>query len=503
MKFIIELVHLLPPQKTSQIEVISSDINKQSKLGRLYYGILDGSITDDTKAAQLLYNKSPDHPAFVKLKYRLQERLLNTLFLVDVNQPKYTDYGNAIFNSFQSFALIKILLTKSARKTAIYLAENLLEHSKKYEITELNFMLTTDLRNHYSNLQLNRNKFIKYNILNKKFQEELIAEGKAAELFNLINLNEIAIVNGKLSKKSKELITNLMEELELLNERVSTYRFLLLYHLSKTTLLELKNDYKKLPEQCKLVLKTFEKKESISNIPKYIFNLKILIAHFNLGDYEKSLLFTKKVVEFTSKGSHNWHLAKYYQATLYLHQGNYEKGFNCKQSVFKDTNINELAASLREHWLILEAYIEFLREIGKIPAGAKRFRLQKFLNEVPIYNREKRGKNISILILQLLFFLVWEDFGNYIDRMDALKQYSHRYLSSADTSRSNTFIRMMRKLPRVAFNHLRAKELNKKDFWFLKKEPKKVSNKPADIEIIPYEQLWPMVLKVLETNYSR
>lgn len=500
MEILKELVKLLPPKKTHQIEVIGQNTNSSTKMGMLYHGILEGKYKNDSDASQDLYNRHPGYKAYRKLKGKLKDHLFNTLFFIDFNQPKFSDYQTALCNSYQQFSLIKILLNKAARSSAISIAEHLMKYTQKCEITELNLMISADLRNHYASLNMDEKRFEKYDKINKKAFTDLQAENMAAELYNLIFIHQRDIINNTLKKDAKTRIDRILADLKKLELTANSYRFLLYYTLSQTILLEYEGEHEKIIEVSEKALEGFRQKDFPNKLPIYIFTRRKLLSNFSLLRYEQAIELSHEIEKLLPRKSHNFLVNKYYQTLILVHLGSYTEANNIKEKVFSETNPGSMAADLREHWLILEAYLEFLRATSKIEGDKKNFRLQKFLNEVPIYNKEKRGRNISILILQLLFMLVRQNYGQYIDRMDALKQYSHRYLRKDDTFRSNCFIKMLRKISKLSFHPVRINAHVKDDLRALKKHPLQISQSPAEVEIIPYETLWEIIIEVLEHN---
>jgi hypothetical protein len=139
-----------------------------------------------------------------------------------------------------------------------------------------------------------------------------------------------------------------------------------------------------------------------------------------------------------------------------------------------------------------------LNEIGKIsPRKDSSFRISKFLNEVPVYSKDKRGLNIAILIIQFLFLLHKRRYSELIDRADALKQYCYRYLRKDDTFRSHCFIRMLLQIPRADFNRIRTERYAESYMKKLKSVPLIVSDQSIEVEVIPYDDLWEMTLELL------
>lgn len=165
-----------------------------------------------------------------------------------------------------------------------------------------------------------------------------------------------------------------------------------------------------------------------------------------------------------------------------------------------NTLFNKQPPVIKQNFYVLQAYAHFLYKIGKISGvtNAKEFRVNKFLNEVPEYSRDKQGVNIPIILVQILFFLADQNHHLIIDRIDSLKLYAYRYLKKDENFRSQCFIRMLGEMVRAGFKRqgtlFRTKALMDK----LKSVPIDSYPATAENEIIPYEDLWEMVLGLLK-----
>ena len=102
-----------------------------------------------------------------------------------------------------------------------------------------------------------------------------------------------------------------------------------------------------------------------------------------------------------------------------------------------------------------------------------------------------------------MFFLEERKFDNIIDRIEALKLYSHRYLRDNDTYRSNCFIRMLISLPASNFNNIALQRKAKVWHDKLLSKPINISKQGSEIEIVPYEYLWEEVLHLVTKENSR
>jgi len=81
--------------------------------------------------------------------------------------------------------------------------------------------------------------------------------------------------------------------------------------------------------------------------------------------------------------------------------------------------------------------------------------------------------------------------------MESLNVYCHRYLRKDDTFRSNCFIKMLIVLPNAHFNKIAAIRKTEKLRNRLAEQPLETANQSSELEIIPYELLWELVLEIL------
>ena len=119
-----------------------------------------------------------------------------------------------------------------------------------------------------------------------------------------------------------------------------------------------------------------------------------------------------------------------------------------------------------------------------------KFRLGRFLNEMPIFSKDKRGMNIAILSIQILFLIQQKKYGKAIDKFEAIEKYCYRYLHQEETIRSYYFITMLMTIPDSQFHRMGVTRKGKKYLDKLLSVPLEVSSQSHKIEIIPYEDLW-------------
>ena len=86
--------------------------------------------------------------------------------------------------------------------------------------------------------------------------------------------------------------------------------------------------------------------------------------------------------------------------------------------------------------------------------------------------------------------------------MDAVQKYCSRYLRREDTYRSNCFIKMLMLIPVVNFH---SKAIDRRVAPLVEKlarVPLEISPQALDLEIIPYEDLWEILMGALKKHDS-
>lgn len=121
---------------------------------------------------------------------------------------------------------------------------------------------------------------------------------------------------------------------------------------------------------------------------------------------------------------------------------------------------------------------------------------------MPLHSRDKSGQNITILILQVIFLLIEKKYSQIIDRMDALSQYTYRYLRNDNSFRSNCFIKMLILMVKADFHPVRTKTLTASLYKRLLGSQIITDEKSSQVEIMSYDFLWDIILELLEKLHA-
>lgn len=506
MEILIELVDLLKHHRVDKIEIIGNPDNYSGKMKLLYDGIYTGRFLNDKDAFDKIYGSGKiANRTFEKLKYRLQDRLINTLFFVDLNKPQFTDSQKAYFYCQKAFAAINILLGRGGRKTAINIAERTLKKTIEFEHTEISLNLLKRLTRHYGGVERNKKKFELYSKLTDDYLNLNNAETLAQQLQAKLSwYNEMT---ASTQIEIENIAIQFCEQLEEFMETVNSDTFLRFAYYVFITRYEIVGDYNNALLLCEEALEKLNNKKYKNNGAISAFYSRKIIYLIQLKQYKKAeeniLLTVKRIPE----GTLTWfNLYGNLMKILFITK-NYDIAYVTFYKIKKDVSIKSIYKNIKEEWNLYEAYLSFLLLIGKInPIKSshqlyKKFRINKFLNEVPIHSKDKSGLNIPILIIQLLFLLQQKKYGKVIDKVESLNAYCYRYLKKDDTFRSNCFIKLLLLLPKCNFNRVAVERKSKKLFSKLQSVPLEMTKQSAYVEIIPYDHLWEVVLNMLDMKF--
>lgn len=473
-----------------------------SMFGKFYQGLVDGDFDSDESAQKILYPENPKSGSYRKLKSLLKNRLKNSVLLFDEKKSTKTPYQRAYYQSYKEWAMVKILLGQNAREAAVDVAEDILNKAIKFEFSDLAMEVSSVLRLHYGARLGNKERFDHYNAIFKKYQKIYWQEEQAQELYIDLIVN---YVNNRSSNQEKQRIAN--QALVILDaEEISlkTRQYLLCYYLIKVMAQTSVYNYKAALDICEEAIAIFKSKGFDVNLPLQIFYYQKLLCCIQLGTYEAGKEVAETCLGLIEKGSFNWFKCYELYVILALYNDNYQQALDIYETVIRHPRFEFLPANIIEIWKIYQAYLHFLFLIKKVlhtPSsigGATEFNLSTLLAEIEYFSKDKSGMNAAIIVIQILILLVEGDYGLADSRIDAARKYRYRHLNDEFTQRTSIFFRILGKIPLGEFKHdkVNAKAAKlQKEFANI---PIELASQEVEVEIIPYEKLWQLVLSTLK-----
>ena len=121
------------------------------------------------------------------------------------------------------------------------------------------------------------------------------------------------------------------------------------------------------------------------------------------------------------------------------------------------------------------------------------------MNDPILYPKDQRVFTVLLVIAQILFLLEKKSFNAVAERIDRLKSYANRQLKKEEFFRAIQFIRLLQQLFKADFI---PGNLTNADKYYerLVNTPFKYRSLITELEVIPYEKLWNLILSRLKKN---
>ncbi len=504
MKALQELSFILTKGKLKAVDLFRANSDGQpQKLKTFYEGILQNHFQTDEEAAAFFFGAGPGDQLYQKLKASLKSRLVNALFLIDLKQPSYNERQKAYYECYKDWAAAKILLGKDARAAGISLYMKVLKIAKKYEFTDLVLDISRTLCLHYATREGDLKKYEHHREQYHTYEQLYMAEAKAETFYaDLV----ARFVNSKATQAEiREKAGEFFHTIESLLATSDSYGLRLCAMMVQLIHVTSIHDYRSAIEVCEKYIAYFEAKEYVANIPLQICYYQLLVCFTQLKEFEKGKNAALKCLGSLEEGSFNWFKYQEQYFLLSMHTNNYQEAYRIFLETRAHSKYKFLPPTVVEYWKIFESYVYYLIEIQKIETSPDdnkihRFKLNKFLNDTPIFSKDKRGLNIPILIVQILLLIHYKKYDAAMGRIESIEKYCSRYLRQGDTFRSNCFIKMLLQIPKSKFQTKSLIRKTEKLMELLESVPLELAHQTSEVEIIPYEDLWKLTLDTTSKN---
>lgn len=504
MERLSDLINFLSKHKLKSLEAIGRFSKKNTLLNNLYFGIADKTFHDDETAAKALYNSNSKNKNFKKLKYELEKRLINNIFFIELNSSQSNDRLKAQVYCHRNWAAAVILLKFGGlRNVAVSLAERVIQVSLRNQLTSVTLNTSRYLMNHYSTYSPNKKKQKHYAAILSLSQKLLYAEILAETYFGEL-ISEFATKKGAYSEEIIIKAKRYVDELERQTHGLESRELLHFSHLVKIMRYELEMDYEKVIKASLEANEDFVRTNDSNGIRGN--NLRILVGYITLKKFTNAKKHIPTIISDYKMGAFNWFTIRELIVIFCFHSQQFENILSTYFSAIENKTFKKTPISVRLNWKIYGAYIHLFIQKGLIdPSGyedkLKTFKLSKFLNDVPDASKDKKGANIQILIIQVIFLLREDKIDQAINRIQVLHQYSGKYLTKDYSYRSKIFIKMLIVLIRNQMHRAAVIRKSAKYLKLLKENPIEKSKQSIGVEVVPFEDLWELIIAETKNEF--
>lgn len=499
MKNLIEISKIVTKKKVRKIEIFDDHSlkHKNSKFNEFYEALMANKFKNDRDAATFLYGSSPTDDKYRQLKSRFRKRLLNTLFFLDVNLPATSGYDRAYYSVNKDWTLVKILLSNNANYTAAALARQILTIALKFKFADVIVNCSRILRRYVAELGDEKN-YEQYDEYCKTFQKILDAEIQSEELYQRVIMNYLkpGAKTNELQERVDHYCNDLVSLSESFDSPIVTYNMYLVWAYRY----EMSSDFDAMLEVCNKAENYIEENPTFYQADKLAtFQLKKMSAYLQLLDWKNGKINAEKCLQSFPEGSDTWFSFMEYYLLLAIHTDNYINALAIFNKAFNHSKFKKLPTVWREKWKIFDVYLNYIIESHGddnpvlLTQRRKNFRITKFLNAPILYPKEQRIFTVLTVIAHVLFYLENNRYTQASESIERLKICASRQLKKEEHFRAIQFIRLLQQLAKAEYD---VESLSNIDKYYqrLIETPFSYRGLLAELEIIPYEKLWNLIL---------
>ena len=425
---------------------------------------------------------------------------LDHILLMNGGFPKSRTLGLQYYDCHKLLLLAELLNTLVLRTAAIVVAETLVSKSNKFYFLNLSFQayrIIYSTKNQMGDFKGFESAFKQFKLYLKYYEIEKSLEIEYNQLVRVTT--QSVATNALLVEKCDQII----KEYHTYENSIPSFYFHFYFFYIKYLKYTHDKNHVKVLELAVRALKYFETLPFNYTPGKNLYALIQVVYLIQHREYETALTLIDKTKRLLSPYSPAWYRIAENELILYFHKGDFNTAVKFYfESINKKAQVSS-TKKMQDQWLLYEAYISLVLETdsASYDGRRKRFSIQKFINDQPRFSKDKRAMNIPILIAQMVFFIVRKQYNKAIDRIESLDKYASRYLRNDETFRSNCFIKMLIEIPKNSFNRLRVERAAEKYFNRLLDSDIDLIDQPFEIEIIPYERLWAMIMNHLRPDH--
>lgn len=501
MQEIRELLHVLKQNHFNYQSVIDHSSGASASVAlKLLEGIDKGILLSDEDAGEKLFSSDKDGSKYRRLKSDVKNRLYEAIMQLNTNQSKFTDYQKAYYNCHRQWVVVKILTGLNANTAAMGLAGRLFKTAEKYSFTLLCMDILSYLSVQYG---VRENSEKKYQQVCQQFDEYVAlyqAESKAERYYT--ELIVLSSNNHAAKDKVNDQAVLYNDEIELVMQTHSSHKLQLYGFLIRLLRFTSQNDYLNALSCSSDAIRFFTKLPYETRVPLQIFYYQELVCYIQLRRFDDGAEAAKKCISLMTEGSFNWFKYQDLYFLLLLHTNKYDQAGEALKLNLNHAKFEFLPENIKEIWRLYEAYMHYLYICGKTTYSSK-FKLTKFISDTSILTKDKGGRNVAIIIIRFLILLREDKLSLLLDDLESINQYCYNYLRGENTKRSFALIKMLLTIPLVQYDPDLLEEKVSKHKTVLNESPFDINNQTYEIEILPFEVLWDMVMEGLRQRKEK
>lgn len=258
---------------------------------------------------------------------------------------------------------------------------------------------------------------------------------------------------------------------------------------------------------CDQVLKDLQNHNPGNKVLTLICLHHKLIAYIQLGEFENGLSMVRQTDQLVEEGCWNWFKNKEYLFLLAMRTGHYVYAARIFDLVTTHRSRSVLTKDLDQHWELYGAYVSILQQTGVIndrdgSTTASCSMVSSLCNADLALLPMNANWIIPKLIAHVLSMLIEQNYEELDKLFRRIDQSALESRLQGDNKRSYCFLKLLSLLPKVNYSRQKFLEISLPIIHRMVSSPSydRGENQYPNprIEIIPYETLWRILLKIVD-----
>ncbi|WP_139237095.1 hypothetical protein [Pontibacter akesuensis] len=450
----------------------------------------ESKVRTDQDATFALYGSETLTSNYRMLKSRFRKKLNNHLHLVKLTD-KYFDQH--IIATQECLSLLHngfTLMQLSEQRMADRKFDQVWELAKENELTDLGIKALE----YKQTLCANSGNLKEYMRLDSLLHQERplrAAEQEALKIYHLCMVQQKTNVKARAALLSQYPDT--LAHMRSIWQSTGSSVVYSYYHILRINYLEFSGNYEGVVEAVIEANKLHTKGLINKAWYNHRFNLHIQIyALLRSKRYEEGLTLAAEAVNHFDQFSSNWYAVMENYILLALHARQYGLAVSLLEGALTEGHHAKISDIILERFELIRLHALLLEKVSWIDKVELK---ESFKGQLAFLPKDKTGFNLALLQLDILEVLA-KPKNDLEQQAERVRKYTSKYLKGEKAERPRLFMRMLQ----LALQEHSLAVVQERGEKLLNKL--KVTPLPGDafaeVEVVPYEHLWALVLELLE-----
>jgi len=476
------------------VPILDLRTRQANKEGQFVATLASTPEATQLQVVKALYGKSTaaNVKALRTLQSRVRTKLLNHLYFLDHSDPRHLVSRRYELECLDLLHKVSILYAEREYSLSERLLLRCLRLAQTGEFTQYVVQTARMLRNLYAE-QRKAVPYKKITTVLLRAQQVLAWEDEAERLYADTQLGLSGAVAAR--RTVLALLPDYLSQLEALHRKARSFTTYNMVYRARLAYEELEGNYQEMIRVTAAASRRL--RDGKLNDQRFDIRFNHFVSVYGYLRSRQPVQGLRLAEEYSRDfhpSSGNWFYFQEHHLLLALHAEQYERAQLLLVLITKNPSYLQQREAALQRWDLYRAYLAFV--LPQRHTTARQRQIAQWVLVLPEYSRDKRGHNVAILVLQLLYFLRERELEAVLLRLERLRKYQQRHLFEPSTLRSRLFLRLLPLIVEKNFDAARAAERGKVLLQQLRDTPPP-GEAFAEVEIIPYEHLWELVLGLL------